>query len=383
MKAENALNPTFCLLPSASAFILHPSSFCQAFSSHPAVPLHRRFQAGRVDGCHRHLRAGRRSRVPAAGRRRGALRAQLSRINKSDNSLRLQPAKAQAGHRHVHRAALARELPRDRHDGRAQVAPQSTATVSAQGILLWVSLGPAYDMQPTSGTNTARYPSPAHDHPQPPRQPGGFSRRPVPELALAPARRPPGHHVARTLHHRDARERQHGRRHALANRAGASRRSTASPAARISDTGATSFTVNLDLSNTRPAHYDHRTAKRVHRARGRLRRLTRSTTPGATPSSGSWSTIASTNNMSNAGQVLIRDVDPSPLELDPNTGRSHPAVQLSTAAGATSRPCPSTCPCARSTTPTPSPPGRLHGLQRVQRLPAQFSPQMGVKVRLD
>ncbi len=234
-------------------------------------------------------------------------------LNKSDNSLRYSLQKLK---KDIDMSIEPPTLVNYSVSGATGVlTPQSTSTVSAQGILLWVSLGPAYDMQGTSGTNTSvpvtslitlnrRVNATAS-----PTDP--FPSSPMPQIGdrlviMSPAPYSTGMAEAVTMN--GVAISKPGRRITSVN---------GTTSGKVTDNGLTSLTVKLDLSNTTlPTTITG--PQSVYVVREEAYVVYTVNDSGGNAIERRLIYYPSTNDMTN-GQILIRDVDPTPLEIDPNT----------------------------------------------------------------
>ena len=235
-------------------------------------------------------------------------------LNKSDNSLRYSLQKLKQD---IDMSIEPPTLVNYSLSGTTGVlTPQSSSTVSAQGILLWVSLGPSYDMQGTSGTNTtvpvtgaitlnrrvntvasASDPFPSSAMPQ-------IGDR---LIILSPGPYTTG--MAEVVNMNGVTINKPGRRINNVN---------GTTSGQITENGATSITVRLDLSNTSlPTTITG--PQSVYVAREVAYVVYTINDSAGNPIERRLIRYPSTNDMTN-GVVLIRDLDPAPLEIDTNPG---------------------------------------------------------------
>ncbi len=199
--------------------------------------------------------------------------------------------------------------------GTGVLTPQSTSTVSAQGILLWVSLGPSYDMQPTSGSNTsvpvtstitlnrrvnttatASDPFPSSAMPQ-------IGDRLV---IMSPAPYSTG--MADTVNMNGVSISKPGRRIVSVN---------GTTSGKVTENGASSLAIKLDPAGTAlPTTITG--PQSVYVVREVAYVVSTITDSGGNAVERRLIRYPSTNDMTNA-ITLIRDVDPAPLEIDTTT----------------------------------------------------------------
>ena len=242
-----------------------------------------------------------------------ALYARNFSLNKSNNSLRLSLQRLKQD---IDMAIEPPRLVNYRVSGTTGVLkPTTDATVSAQGILLWVSLGPSYDMQ-ASGSGNTTVPvtstitlnrrvntSPSASDP--------FPNSPMPQIGdrlviMSPL--PYNAGMPENVAMDGVSIQKPGRRITQVN---------GQTSGRVTDTNAASLTVRLDLGNTAlPSKITG--PQSVYVAREVAYVVYTLNDAGGNPVERQLIRYGSTADMTN-GDVLIRDVDPSPLELDTKT----------------------------------------------------------------
>ena len=188
------------------------------------------------------------------------------------------------------------------------------ATVSAQGILMYVNLGPAYDMQPTAGTGTGGPIAPAGDikltrHIYSATDPVPTS--PMPQIGdrliiMSPAPLATG--MPETVSMDGVTVSKPGRRITSVNGV---------TSGIVPDNGSATITIRIDLSTTAlpsPINGD----KSVYIARETAYVVNTVNDAGGNPVEGQLLRFATTANMT-VPQPLIRDLDPVPQEIDATT----------------------------------------------------------------
>ena len=242
-----------------------------------------------------------------------ALYARNFSLNKSHNSLRLSLQRLKQD---IDMAIEPPILVSYRVSGSTGVLkPLPAATVSAQGILLWVSLGPSYDMQPTSASDTKvpvtgtitlnRRVNTAPTALDP------FPNSPMPQIGDRLIIMSPGPYTAgmpenvtmdgNTIS-------KPGRRIIAVN---------GRTSGNIADNNSSTVQVKLDLGNT-PLPATITGPQSVYIVREVAYVVYALNDAGGNPVERRLLRYASTNDMT-AADPLIRDVDPAPLEIDANT----------------------------------------------------------------
>ncbi len=308
-------------------------------------------------------------------------------LNKSDNSLRYSLQKLKQD---IDMSIEPPTLVNYSVSGSAGVlTPQSSSTVSAPGILLWVSLGPSYDMQPTSPSNTSvsvtstitlnRRVNTTASASDP------FPSSPMPQIGdrlviMSPTPYSTG--MADTVNMNGVAISKPGRRIVNVN---------GTTSGKVTDNGAPSLTVVLDPAGTAlPTTITG--PQSVVIVREVAYAVTTINDAGGNPVERRLIRYPSTYDMTNA-VTLIRDVDPAPLEIDPNTNaviqpfnyyKLSPTYPLGTAAGgrASLSPLAINLP-VRALDYANAITTRQNSVSSEYNVYLRSSPQMAMKVRLD
>ena len=306
-----------------------------------------------------------------------ALYARNFSLNKSNNSLRLS---LQHLKQDIDMAIEPPKLVSYRVSGAAGVLkPLPDTTVSAEGILLWVSLGPAYDMQgadaggsgtvPAAGTITLNRRVNAAPSASDP-----FPGSPMPQIGdrlviMSPAPYDPGMPEAVTMD--GVSVKKPGRRIKAVNG------QTSGP---VADTNSSSLTVQLDLTNTAlPAKITG--PQSVYVVREVAYAVYTLNDAGGNPVERRLLRYASTADMT-AGTTLIRDVDPAPLEIDPSTAAVIQSFNYYKGGRGTLSPLSINLP-VRAVDYANAITTRQATASSEFNVSLRSSPQMGIKVRLD
>jgi prepilin-type N-terminal cleavage/methylation domain-containing protein len=186
------------------------------------------------------------------------------------------------------------------------LTPLPAAAVSAQAILIWVNLGPAYDLQPSSGTTISpgsgvtlkRHVSSTSDPTPSAAVPQVGDRL----MIMDPA--PYGTGMPETVTMGGAAITKPGR-------------TITSVSIAANDTTTATFTVTLDQTNPLPPGIPASEEAFVIREVAYVAYLVKD--PSGNPVECDLLNYPTTYNM-NAAQLLVRDLDPLPQEIDANTG---------------------------------------------------------------
>ena len=215
-------------------------------------------------------------------------------INKSDNSLRysLQMLK-----RDINMGIEPPQLMSYTSSGSTgTLTAASGSSVSAQAILIWVNLGPAYKLVPTSGSGSTATITPASG------------------ITLTRASASPTVQVGDRLVIEDPAPYSAGMPDAKAT-CGAVMQAPGRRITAITNASATSLTVNLDLTTALPSGIlGNQSAYIVREVAYAVSALG----PASAPVERDLIYYSTTANMASS-RLLVRDLDPLPQEIDPNT----------------------------------------------------------------
>ncbi len=232
-------------------------------------------------------------------------------LNKSDNSLRYSLQRLK---KDIDMAIEPPWLANYSVSGAAGVlTPQASAT-SAQGILLWVNLGPSYDLQPTSATNssvpvTGTMTLNRRVNTVGPTDP--FPSSPMPQIGDRLIIQSPGVYstgMPETVTMNGASILKPGRRINFVNN------QITNP---VSDNNASSITIKVDNAASLPTTITGPQSVYIVRE---MAYVVKTINDGSgNPIERQLLCYPTTNDMTKS-VLLIRDVDPTPMEIDPNTG---------------------------------------------------------------